>query len=265
MEDLSAASVQDVKDFFKTYYAPNNATLVLVGDLNTADALARVGKYFGDIPRQEPPPPVDMTEPPQTKEKRAQLDDKLARLPRLTMALKGPFGNTPEAYAFSVLSTVLGGGESSRLYQKLVKEKQVAVGVRAYFDQRRGPGMFQITATPRPGKTLEEVEALITEEIARLQAEPPSEKEILKARASARRSAIQMRESSLYLAFRMGEYATFYDDPGLIDTQLDKIMAVTPAAVQGIAKTYLNPNQRSVIYTLPAAGGPRPPAPKAAK
>ena len=264
MEDLNAASVQDVKDFFKIYYAPNNATLILVGDLDTADALARAKKYFGDIPRQEPPPPVDMTEPPQTQEKRAKLDDKLARLPRLDMAFKGPFGNTSEAYAFSVLATVLGGGESSRLYQKLVKEKEVAVSVYAYFGQRRGSGEFQITATPRPGKTLEEVEALIAEEIAKLQADPPSEKEILKARASARRSAIQIRESSLYLAVRMGEYATFYNDPGLVNTQLDKMMAVTPAAVQGIAKTYLNTNQRSVIYTLPAAGAAQPPAPKAA-
>jgi predicted Zn-dependent peptidase len=260
MEDLSAASVDDVKGFFKTYYAPNNAALVLIGDFQTADVLARVKKYFGDIPRQSPPPPVDMTEATQTGERRANLTDKLARLPRVDMAFKGPFGNTPEAYSFGVLATVLGGGESSRLYQKLVKEKEAAISVMAYFGQRRGPGLFQIVATPRPGKSLDEVETLIAEEIARLQNEPPTEKEILKARNSARRMAVQMREGSLFTATRIGEFALYYNDPGLINTQLEKIMAVTPASVQGVAKKYLNPAQRTVIQTQPAGGGgPRGP------
>ncbi len=257
MEDLNAASVEDVKSFFKTYYAPNNAALVLIGDFQTADVLARVKKYFGDIPRQDPPPPVDMTDPPQPAERRAKVDDKLARLPRLDMAFKGPFGNTEEAYSFSVLATVLGGGESSRLYQKLVKEKEVAISVRAYFAQRRGPGMFLIMATPRPGKSLDEVESLIAEEIARIQQEPPSEKEMQKARSSARRMAVQMREASLFTAVRMGEFALYYNDPGLINTQLDKIMAVTPTSVESVAKKYLNPAQRTVIQTIPAGGGPR--------
>jgi len=264
MEDLSAATVEDVRAFFKTYYAPNNATLVLVGDVNAADALARVRKFFGGIPRQEAPPPVDMTEPAQTQEKRAKLDDRLARLPRLDMAFKGAFGNTPDAIALSVLATVLGGGDSSRLYQKLVKEKEAAVSVSAYFEERRGPGHFRITATPRPGKSLEEVETLIAEEIAKLQGEPPAEKEVLKVRSNARRNAVQARESSLRLAYRIGEFATFYNDPGRINTQLDRTMAVTPTAVQSAAKTYLNPNQRTVIHTLPAAAGPQAPAPKPA-
>jgi zinc protease len=221
-----------------------------------------------------------MTDPPQTEERRAKVEDKLARLPRLDMAFKGPFGNTPDAYALTVLGTILGGagggggfgrgggggmgGEnSSRLYQKLVKEKEVAVTVMAMFGQRRGPGMFRVVAVPRPGKTLEEVEALIAEEIAKIQAEPPTGKEILKVRSSVRRAAVQMREGSLMLAMRIGEYAVFYDDPGLVNSQVDKFMAVTPAAVQAAAKTYLNPNQRTVVYTLPAAGGgPRPRGPR---
>ena len=136
--------------------------------------------------------------------------------------------------------------------------------VMAMFAQRRGPGTFHIVAVPRPGKCPQEVEALITEEIARLQADPPTEKEMLRIRSGARRSAVQMREGSLFLAMRLGEYATFFDDPGLINTQLGKVLAVTPAAVQSVAKTYLNPSQRTVVYTLPAAGGPRPRAPKPA-
>jgi len=252
MEDLNAATVADVKEFFRIYYAPNNATLVLVGDLNTADALARVKKYFGEIPRQPAPPPVDMTEPVQTKEKRAKVEDKLARLPRLDVAFKGPLGNTPDAYAMTVLTSILAQGESSRLYQRLVKETEAAVATRGYFDQRRGPGILQISVTPRPGKTPDEVEALVTEEMAKIAAEPPTDSEMRKARNGARNSAAQMRESSLFQAFRMGEYATFFNDPGLINTRIDKITAVTAADVQNAAKKYLNPQQRVVIVTVPA-------------
>ena len=262
MDDLDKATVDDVKDFFRMYYAPNNATLALVGDLNTADTLARVKKYFGDIPRQPQPPPVDVTEPAKTAEKRAQVDDKLARMPRMDMAFQGPLGNTPDSYALQVAGTVLGGGESSRLYQKLVKEKEVAVSVYAGFMQKRGPGEFFVEATPRPGKSLEEVEALVGEEIAKLQSEPPSEKEMLKARSSARRSAVQTRENSLYLARQLGESAAFYNDPNLINTRMDKVAAVTPADVQRVAKTFLNRNQRVVIQTLPA-GAAKPAAPGA--
>ncbi|MEK7409458.1 MAG: pitrilysin family protein [Acidobacteriota bacterium] len=254
MEDLNAATVDDVKEFFKTYYAPNNAVLVLIGDVNTAGALARIRKHFESIPREPPPAPVDMKEPPQEREKRARLDDKLARLPRVDLAFKLAPGNTPDSYAMGVLNTILAAGESSRLYQKLVKEKEAAVSVYGYVDERRGPSLYRITATPRPGKTPEEVESLISEEIVRLQSEPVTEKEILKARNMARRSAVQMRESSLFLAFRMADWAVYYNDPGLINTRLDKTLAVKPADVQRVARNYLKTNQRTMIHTLPAAG-----------
>lgn len=265
MEDLNAATVDDVKKFFKTYYAPNNAVLVLIGDVNTAGALAQIKKYFGDISRQAPPPPVDMKEPPQTEEKRAKVEDKLARLPRVDLAWKLPPGNTPDTYAMGVLSTILTGGESSRLYQKLVKEKEAAVSAGGYVNDRRGPSFFRIIATPRPGKTPEEVEALIGEEIARLQSELVTEKELLRARNMARRSAVQMRESSLYLAFQVADYAVYYNDPNLINTRLDKQLAVKAADIQRVAKAYLNNNQRTVIYTLPAAAGGKAPAAKSAQ
>ncbi len=262
MSDLSAATVDDVKQFFKTYYAPNNATVVLVGDLNTREVLAKVKKYFGDIPRQAPPPPVDMTEPPRTEERRTTIEDKLARLPRLTMAWKGPFGNTPDAYALMVAGMILGGGDSSRLYNKAVRDTETAVQIGGGFGQRRGPGMFNVAATPRPGRQLEEVEKLVTEEIAKLQSELPAEAEMKKARNAIKRSMVQMRETSMYRAFLMGEYATFYNDPNLINTMADKIAAVTPADVQRVAKQYLNPNQRTVIYTVPER---KPPVAKPAR
>jgi zinc protease len=255
MADLDAATVEDVKAFFKTYYAPNNAVLALVGDLDTQKTLALVKKYFENIPRQAPPPPVDETEPPQKQEKRTTVEDRLARMPRLDMAYHVPAGNTPDSFALSVLGSILSGGESSRLYQKLVKESEVATSASAGYDQRRGPSLFRFIAMPRPGKTLEEVEKAIDQEIARIQNEPPTEAEMRRVRNSARSSVVAVRESSLSLAVQLGQYAVYFNDPNLINTRLDKIMAVTPADVQRVARKYLVPNERTVVYTRPVPAG----------
>src|SRR4030095_12549778 len=129
MEDLNAASVEDVSEFFKTYYAPNNAVLVVVGDFKTDEALAKVRSSFEAIPRQPDPPSVDMAEPQQKAERRASVDDMLARAPRVDIAFKAVPGNTADFYALQVLSAVLQSGQSSRLYQKMVKEKEMVTGV----------------------------------------------------------------------------------------------------------------------------------------
>src|SRR6185436_14018369 len=125
MEDLDAATVEDVAQFFKTYYAPNNAVLTVVGDFNTKDAISRIKKNFERIPRQPNPPAIDMTEPEQKAERRATVDDVLARSPRVDLAYKALPGNTADFYALQVLSNALQGGQSSRLYQKLVKDKEL--------------------------------------------------------------------------------------------------------------------------------------------
>src|ERR1700688_1059164 len=120
MSDLNAATVQDVSDFFRTYYAPNNAVLTLVGDFNPDEALAKVTKYFGSIPAQDPPPKVDLAEEPHYGERREVVSDPLARLPQILMAYHIPPGNTPENYAAQELAVILGQGQSSRMYQHLV-------------------------------------------------------------------------------------------------------------------------------------------------
>lgn len=140
--------------------------LVLVGDFDPPQALARIEKYFGDIPGQPEPPPVVMNEPAQTAERRATLEDPLARLPQVDSAFKAAPGNTPDFYALQILSTTLVGGQSSRLYQKLVKEKELVTKVSGFMDERRGPDALYLKATLRPGKKPEEVEAAIYEEIA---------------------------------------------------------------------------------------------------
>jgi predicted Zn-dependent peptidase len=251
MDDLNAASVEDVREFFRIYYAPNNAVLALVGDFKPDDALAKIKKYFENIPSQPKPDPVDTTEPAQAGERRFTVDDHLAQLPLLLIGYKGVIGNTPDAYALQVLGTVLGGGQSSRLYQKLVKEKQLALGAGAGVDARRGPGAFQINVTVAPGKKAEDVEAAVYEEIARLQKEPIADWELDKAKQFAKRNAIQSRQSSLGLAIRLVEATVSYNDPNLVYTGYDKLAAVTKADVQRVANSYLKETNRTVGLAVP--------------
>ena len=253
MADLDAASVEDVQQFFKTYYAPNNAVLALAGDLNTTETLAKVKKYFGTIPRQTAPNPVDLAEPERKEERRAKIDDKLARVPRIDIAYRIPDTNSPDTRALSVAGSILGSGESSRLYQKLVKEKEVATMVFAGVNGRAGPSTFQITAMIRPGKTPEEVEALISEEVARLNAEPVTARELQRARTGIRRGALGPRQSSLSTAIGLADAAALYNDPNRINTDYEKRLAVTAQQVQQAARTYLRSANRAVVVSVPAA------------
>lgn len=257
MADLDAADVSDVSEFFKTYYAPNNATLALVGDLDPKATLERVKKYFGDIPRQTPPKRVDLSDPPGTEEKRDMLKDKLARLPRVDMIYKIPPASSDDFYALYMLAQILGTGDSSRLYQSIVKEKEAAVQAVSYAAPHVGPGTFNVIGILRPGKDPKEVEGLFSEEISSLQARPVSEKELLRARTRVRRSAISMRQSVLHLATELADDAAIYNDPNLINTETERLLAVTPEQIQKVAQKYLTPGNRVVIDVVPAAQGGR--------
>ncbi|MGD0221017.1 MAG: pitrilysin family protein [Terriglobia bacterium] len=253
MSDLNAASVDDVKDFFRIYYAPNNAVLTLVGDLDPAEALEKVKKYFGNIPSQPASPPVDMTEPPHYGERRETIHDPLARTPLVIMAYHIPPGNTPDNEAFHVLGNVLGQGESSRLYQRLVKEKQYATQVFVQADERRGPSLLYIYAFLRPGVKPEDCEAAIRDEVAAVQKDGITAEDLDKARVQFLRGQIQTRQSDLFTAFRIGQYAVYFGDPNLINTAVDKFDAVTADQVKEAAQKYLVPEQLSVVTDLPAA------------
>lgn len=253
MEDLNAATVDDVAGFFKMYYAPNNAVLVLVGDFKTADALAKLRTSFESIPRQPDPPVVDMTEPAQKAERRATVDDVLARAPRVDVAFKTVAGNTKDFYALQVLSAALQNGQSSRLYQKLVKEKEMVTNVNGFIDEKRGVGAFYTSATLRPGIKTEDVEAAIYEEIERLKKEPIADWELQKAKNTTRRGFITGLQSSLNRAVTMGQYTVYYNEPNLMNTRLDKVAAVTKEDVQRVANQYLAATNRTVVVTMPKA------------
>ncbi len=257
MEDLNAATVDDVREFFKIYYAPNNAAVAVVGDVHPAEVLAKMKKYFGDIPAQPAPKPVDLTEPPQSAERKLRIEDRLARLPQVQIAYKIGTGTDRDTVALEMLSRMFGGGESSRLYQRLVKDKEAAVQVVSFVQPRSGPGLFQIMAFPRAGKSVDEVVSEITEEIAKLHSATVTADELKRARAMARRMAVSGRESSLMRAVQLADYAVMYNDPGRINTQYDVQMSITEQDIQNAVKKYLRSTNRSIVVTMPAGGGAR--------
>jgi len=253
MEDLNAATVEDVAAFFKMYYAPNNAVLVLVGDFKPDEALAKIRASFESIPRQPTPPKVDMTEPAQKEERRATVDDMLARAPRLDVAYKAVPGNTADFYALQVLSNILQSGQSSRLYQTLVKDKDMVSNVNGSMAEMRGVGGFYTTATVRPNVKIDDVASVIYAEMDRLKKEPIADWELQKAKNTARRNFINSLQSSLARAVTLGQYAVYYNDPSLINTRLDKVAAVTKEDVQRVANKYLVDTNRTVVITMPKA------------
>ena len=251
MDDLNAASVEDVAAFFKTYYAPNNAVVAVVGDFKTADAIKKIKQYFESIPRQPDPPAVDMTEPEQKAERRATVDDQLARLPQVDIAFKAVPGNTPDFYALQVLSTALQSGQSSRLYQALVKDKQLVQSVGGFMDEKRGVGALYTSATVRSGVKTADVEEAIYNEIERLKKDGIADWELQKAKNTTRRNFINSMQSSLSRALNISVWTVYYNDPNLINTRLDKVNAVTKEDVQRVANKYLVPTNRTVVVTIP--------------
>jgi zinc protease len=252
MTDLNAATLQDVSDFFRIYYAPNNAVLTLVGDFNSDEALEKVKKYFGGIPSQPTPQKVSLDEDPHYGERREVIYDPLARLPEIDMAYHVPAGNTPENYAVQQLASILGQGESSRFYQHLVKEKQLASEASVQADARIGVSQLYFSANPRPGVKVEDLEKGIDEEIAAVVKDGVTAAELAKAKTQLLRQFIERRRSDLFTAILISNYAVYFNDPNLINTILEKENAVTLEHVNAAAKKFLERDQRTVVITLPS-------------
>jgi zinc protease len=253
MADLNAATIDDVKDFFRIYYAPNNAVLTLVGDFDPDEALAKIKKYFGSIPAQPTPPKVDLADEPHYGERREIIYDPLARLPEIDIAYHIPPGNTPENYAAQQLAVILGQGESSRMYQHLVKDKQLASKADVVGDTRIGTSQLYISATPRPGVKVEDLEKGIDDEIAALVKDGITPAELDKAKVQLLRQFIERRRSALFTAILIGNYTVYFNDPNLINTIVDKENTVTVEEANAVAKKYLVRDQRTVVITYPAS------------
>jgi zinc protease len=254
MADLNAATLQDVRDFFRIYYAPNNAALALAGDFEPSQAKELIKKYFGGIPRQPAPPKVEIHEAPATAEQRKTLSDPLARLPRYTSVYRTVSGADADYYPLALLAGLLGRGRTARLYPPLVETRQ-ALGVSASMLESRGPGLFLISATLPAKGEVAAVEQGIDREIERLARDGVTEAELAKAKAQARAQAVDRLRTALGRANLLSQYAVFYGDPERINTLLPRLERVTTDDIRRVARKYLTKENRSVVISQPAGGG----------
>ena len=239
--DIQAAKLEDVKGFFKQYYAPNNASLAIVGDFDKAATKALVEKYFGPLKRGPDVPKVDVKTPPISAERRAVVTDRV-ELPRVYMAWLTPAFFAPGDADADVAASVLGGGNSSRLYKKLVYEKQIAQDVSAFQYSLALGSTFQIVATVRPGHTPQEVEKAIDEELTLIRQSGPNEPEVARARntfETGMLTGLEILGGFGGVADTLSMFNHYTGDPGYLPKYLDEHRKVTPASVKGFAEKYL--------------------------
>jgi zinc protease len=252
MEDLNAATVEDVREFFRIYYAPNNAVLSIVGDFDSAQARSLVEKYFSTIPRQPAPPPADVAEPAEVALRQSTFQDQFAPMPAFVLGWKIPARRTPDFYALSLAGDLLLGGESSRLYQKLVKGEESVIGLQGGIDERRGPSALTLFIVPKPGKDAAQIRQTLFAEIKRLATDGPTVEEMEKLRNNLRNDAVRERQSSMTRAQRLAEYALYDGDPNLFNTEFERYMSVTAAQIKDAAARYLDTANMSLLEIVPA-------------
>ena len=255
MQDLDDATIEDIREFFRIYYAPNNAVLVIVGDFDPAEARALVEKYFATIPRQPAPPGVDVSEPLEVAAPFETYPDPFAQLPALMLGWKAPARRTPDAYAMMLASELLLEGESSRLYQKLVKGDESVVAIQGSVGERRGPSSLYLFAIPKPGRSTEEIRRTINEEIARLASEGPSAEEMEKLRNTLLNDSVRGRQTTMYRAQRLAEYTLYDGDPHLINTEVERYLAVTADEIRDVTARYLHTDNHALVEIIPSPEG----------
>ncbi|HEV8318300.1 MAG TPA: pitrilysin family protein [Vicinamibacterales bacterium] len=270
-EDIQAARLDDVKRFFKQYYAPNNASLAIVGDFDRAAVKKLVEKYFGPLKRGPSVPPIKAETPKITAERRKVVKERV-ELPRVYIGwLTSPIFKPGDAEA-DIAATILGGGRSSRLYKKLVYEKQIAQTVAANQQSLILGSNFQIEATARPGHTAEELEKAIDEELAAFHTQAPDAREVERARNTIETNLIGGLErlgGFGGVADRLNSYNHYLGTPDYLQKDIQRYRSVTAQSVLAFAREQLQPNARAVVHTVPGQPEPTPqvptpPAPKAA-
>ena len=264
MEDLDAATVDDVREFFRIYYAPNNAVLSIAGDFDRAEAGELIEKYFATIPSQPQPPPVDVDEPKEVAERVGEFIDKLAPVPAFALGWKIPARRTPAFYALSLASHLLFEGESARLYQKLVKGEESIVQIQGGIDERRGPSGLFIVVIPKPDREGTQIRDTIFKEIADLATKGPSGDEMEKLRNNLFNGAVRSRQSSLFRSQQIAEFTLYDGDPELFNTDLENYLDVTPQQIREAVADYLDTDNRVLLEIVPAPvemaqAAPQPP------
>jgi predicted Zn-dependent peptidase len=253
MEDLDAASIDDVSGFFRTYYAPNNAVLSVVGDVDTTEVRASVERYFGAIPANPAIPPLGDLSLPSTLggERRETVNDRVP-LPRVYLGFRAPVYGDTRLDALDVAGQILAGGKGSRLHRRLVREERIAQDV-AFFSLGfiGGASMAAGWATARPGVPIADVERAYLEEVERLAVEPVSDDELARAFALIESDELGALQQVAERADRLSMYATLFDDPELINRMLARYLAVTPAGILEVAAATFRADNRVVLTFLP--------------
>ena len=256
IEDLDAASLKDVQEFHTTYYRPDNATLVVVGDFDQKQFDAWVDKYFAPIPKPSRPlPRVEVKEPDRKAEAR-YTEYGRNDLPAVGLTYLAPRQADPDAAALQIADAILSAGESSRLYNSLVYQQQLAADVNSSFEAREDVSLFVLTAVLSEGKKTEDAEKSLLAEIKKLQDAPVSAAELDKAKNQLITNQLRERETSNGKALALGEAAVLLGDPGRVNTNLGRLQAVTAADVQRVMKKYFTDTNRMVLYYLPEASKP---------
>lgn len=254
MEDLSSASLEDVKEFFARYYTPNNASLSIAGDIDPASTKQLIEKYFGAIP---PGPPVERIEtwvPELVGLKRIRMADQVS-LPRLYMAWHTPPLYKPGDAELDILASVLSDGKNSRLYKSLVYEKQIAQEVYAFQESREISSIFQIIATAKPGHTLAELESAIDAELGKIFETPPPASEVETAVISHEAAFIRQLQSVGGFGGKadlLNQYNVYIGQPGYFKEDLGRYLAAGPESIRQVARKYLDLNRRVIVCVEPA-------------
>jgi zinc protease len=255
MDDLQHMTAQDARDWYTRWYAPNNATLVVAGDVKADRVIALAKRYFGPLPARPLPVRKPQDEPAQIGTKRIVVKVP-AKVPYLLMAWHAPtlrnWDKDTAPYALQILMGVLSGNDSARLQKSLVKTRQIAVNVSAGYDAvARGPEMILIDATPSPGTSVETLEKAIREELQRVQRDGISEAELARVKAQVIAADVYQRDSLFYQAMQLGEYVTAGLPPEALAHRVEKLRAVTAAEVQAAAQRWLQDDQLSVAELDP--------------
>jgi zinc protease len=260
--DLDAATLGDVQKFFKTYYLPNNAVLLLLGDILAEEGAALAEKYFADIPKGETPPFANPAEPPQKEERRGYVEEKFGTLPAMAIGYVMPQRRTPEWYAMALLDQALHGGRAGRIHRELVLEKQVAVEADGGIDDifgYNGPTQMTTRILHKPEysskATLAEFDAVIRE----LQEKGISEDELQQLKVKWRSDYYSTLEGGrggsmprYGLMHLLACFTLFDNEPHLVNSILEGFLAVTREQVQAVAKKYLQPENRAIVFRMPA-------------
>jgi zinc protease len=263
LADLEAATLDDVRSFFKTYYAPNNAVLVIAGDATLAEVKRLAEKHFGAIPRQPLPAPSDVSEPPQKEEKRHTREDKLARTPALAVAWHLPPRLTKDFFALSVLDPLLVGDESARLHHKLVRDDRLAMSVIGAFNflgnnwDVRGPMLFTMRVDYLNDKTATQVLDAIESVLADIRTKGITEAELAQSKTALRSAFLEDMEGGFMPRFGranlLAAFALFDDKPQLVNTILEELEKVTVEDVKAAAGRWFTNANRTSIDSRPAA------------